>query len=142
MSGVFAGKVALLLFFTVRGAVLTKVIKFYNSEMKKVLFSKQVKKAIDGETADIQRKLGVLLRALVQGEILEMPESRSMVGYPGLKELRVRDVRGQVRVFYCLPTADYVFVLHLFRKNTQKTPLNEIRTALQRLKVMKEDLDG
>ncbi len=69
-----------------------------------------------------------------------MPVSRQMSGHPGLKELRVRDSRGIVRVFYYVQQKDQVLILHLFRKKTEKTPLQEIETAIQRLKRMKEEL--
>lgn len=105
-------------------------------------FSKQVLKDIQDETKEIQEKLLILFRALEEGANFTMPVSRHMSGYPGLKELRVRDSRGIVRVFYYVQQKDHVFVLHLFRKKTQKTPQQEIETAIQRLKRMKEEFDG
>lgn len=105
-------------------------------------FSKQVLKDIQDETKEIQEKLLILLRALKEGANLTMPVSRQMSGYPGLKELRIRDVRGIVRVFYYLQQRDHVFILHLFRKKTQKTPQQEIATATSRLKRMKEEFYG
>ena len=102
-------------------------------------FSKQVLKDLKSETKEIQEKLLVLFQALETGANLSMPVARAMSGYPGLKELRVRDSRGIVRVFYFIQQRDSIYILHLFRKKTQKTPQNEIDTALQRLKRMKED---
>ncbi|MFZ4405345.1 MAG: type II toxin-antitoxin system RelE/ParE family toxin [Pseudobdellovibrionaceae bacterium] len=84
----------------------------------------------------------LLFKALEDGAILTMPVSRQMSGYPGLKELRVKDPRGIVRVFYYVQQKDHVFILHLIRKKTQKTPHQEIETAIQRLKRMKEDING
>ncbi len=105
-------------------------------------FSKQVLKDIQDESKEMQEKLLILFKALEEGANLTMPVSRQMSGYPGLKELRVRDSRGIVRVFYYVQQKDHVFVLHLFRKKTQKTPPQEIETAIQRLKRMKEDFHG
>lgn len=105
-------------------------------------FSKQVYKDIQDETREIQEKLLILFQALEEGANLTMPGSRVMSGYPGLKELRVRDSRGIVRVFYSVQQRDQVFILYLFRKKTQKTPQHEIETALQRLKRMKEEFHG
>ena len=105
-------------------------------------FSKQVLKDIQDETKEIQEKLLILFRALEEGATLTMPVSRQMSGYPGLKELRVRDTRGIVRVFYNVQQRDHIFVLHLFRKKTQKTPQQEIETAISRLKRMKEEFHG
>jgi phage-related protein len=105
-------------------------------------FSKQVLRDIRDETTEIQERLLVLFQALETGANLTMPVSRPMSGYPGLKELRMRDSRGIVRVFYYIQQGHQVFILHLFRKKTQKTPQNEIETALQRLKRMKEEFHG
>ncbi len=104
--------------------------------------SKQVLKDIQGETKEIQEKLVILFRALEEGATLTMPVSRQMSGNPGLKELRIRDIRGIVRVFYYVQQKDHVFILHLFRKKTQKTPQQEIETAKARLKRMKEEFNG
>jgi len=105
-------------------------------------FSKQVVKDIERETKEIQEKLLTLFQALETGANLTMPVSRQMSGYPGLKELRVKDSRGIVRVFYFIQQKDHIFILHLFRKKTQKTPVQEIETAVQRLKRMKEEFRG
>ncbi len=105
-------------------------------------FSKQVFKDLEDETKDVQEKLLILFRALEEGANLTMPVSRPMSGHPGLKELRVRNARGIVRVFYYVQQKDHVFILHLFRKKTQKTPQREIETALQRLRRMKEEFRG
>jgi phage-related protein len=105
-------------------------------------FSKQVHKDIQDETKEVQEKLLILFQALEEGANLTMPVSRVMSGYPGLKELRVRDSRGIVRVFYYVQQRDQVLILHLFRKKMQKTPQHEIETALQRLKRMKEEFHG
>jgi phage-related protein len=105
-------------------------------------FSKQVFKDIQDETKEIQEKLLVLFKALEDGANLTMPVARHMSGYPGLMELRVRDSRGIVRVFYYVQTKGQVFLLHLFRKKSQKTPQQDIETALARLKRMKEEFNG
>lgn len=104
-------------------------------------FSKQALKDIRNETSEIQEKLLVLLHALESGANLTLPVARQISGYPGLKELRIRDARGIIRVFYYIQRGHHVFILHLFRKKTQKTPRYEIETALARLKRMKEEFD-
>lgn len=104
-----------------------------------IYLTKQVEKEIEAETKEIQEKLTVLFVQLNLGMNLSMPTSRSIVGHPGLKELRLRDIRGIVRVFYYVQNMDQIFILSLFRKKTQKTPVREIRTALQRLRKLKEE---
>lgn len=107
-----------------------------------LIFSKQALKDIKDETKEIQEKLLILFQALEGGANLTMPVSRHMSGYSGLMELRVRDAGGIVRVFYYIQMKEQIFIIHLFRKKTQKTPQNEIETALQRLKRMKEEFHG
>lgn len=65
-----------------------------------VRFSKQAFKDIKNETKEIQESLLVLFDALSKGANLTMPVSRNIVNVPGLKELRVKDKKGIVRVFY------------------------------------------
>lgn len=105
-------------------------------------FSKQVLRDIQDETKEIREKLLILFKALEEGANLTMPVARQMAGYPGLMELRVRDSRGIVRVFYVVQQRGHVFILHLFRKKTQATPRRELETAINRLKKMKEDFYG
>jgi len=39
----------------------------------------------------------------------------------GVQEIRVRDERGAVRVFYVAKFEEAVYVLHVFQKRSQKT---------------------
>jgi phage-related protein len=50
----------------------------------------------------------------------------------GVRELRVRDQSGAFRVVYVATFADAVYVLHCFRKKTQRTAVSDIRLARQR----------
>ena len=56
----------------------------------------------------------------------------STVG-PGVKEIRVKDVSGAFRTVYLATRSETVYVLHCFRKSTQKTAKCEIELARQRL---------
>lgn len=102
-----------------------------------LIFTKQVEKDISSETKEIQTKLLILFKALEDGANLSMPVSRSMQGHANLKELRVKDASGIVRVFYIIESKGVIYILHMFRKKTQKTPPQEIETALKRYKLMK-----
>lgn len=142
-AGMVLAEERVLFFLFSGGAVLTKVIKFYNSKERRILvFAKQARKSFDAENAQIQEKLSYLIHGLTLGVDLGMPHSRVMSGYPGLRELRVHDSAGQVRGFYFLYTSEYLFVLHIFRKKAQKTRVGEIQTALKRLQFLKEDYNG
>ena len=71
---------------------------------------------------------------LAEGAILSMPLSRPMTGiHPGLHELRFRNAAGQVRIIYYLKKGDAIYLVHAFRKKTQKTPKREIDLALKRI---------
>lgn len=72
---------------------------------------------------------------LTDGAYLEMPLSRNLSSIsPGLRELRLKDRSGQVRIFYYIKKGDAIYMLHAFRKKTQELPRREIETTLQRLK--------
>ncbi len=72
---------------------------------------------------------------LSAGQILSMPLSRPLANiYPGLHELRIRDRAGQIRIFYYLKKGEAIYMVHAFRKKTQKLPHKEIEIVLRRLK--------
>ena len=56
----------------------------------------------------------------------------------GVREIRIRDAEGAFRVIYVAKFADAVFVLHCFRKTSQKTSREDIALATRRYK----DLPG
>ena len=56
----------------------------------------------------------------------------STVG-PGVKEIRVKDVSGAFRTVYLATRSEAVYVLHCFRKSTQKTAKRDIELARQLL---------
>jgi phage-related protein len=55
---------------------------------------------------------------------------------PGVKEIRVRDAAGAFRVTYLVTRREGVYVLHCFRKKTQKTPRADIDLAANRLRLI------
>lgn len=54
----------------------------------------------------------------------------------GVEELRVRDASGAYRVIYIARLKDGVYVLHAFKKTTQRTSKAEIELAQARLSGM------
>ena len=52
---------------------------------------------------------------------------------PGAYEIRLH-VAGEWRVIYVARFADHVYVLHAFRKKTQKTPKEDIELARRRFR--------
>jgi phage-related protein len=59
---------------------------------------------------------------------------------PGVFELRDQDERSWYRVVYLSRVRDVVHVLHCFEKSSRETPVKEINTARQRLKVVRARL--
>jgi phage-related protein len=79
---------------------------------------------------------GYLLGKLQQGELLTMPHSRSMpaVGRR-CHELRVADEDTTWRIFYHIDTDDdFIVILDVFAKKSQKTPKARVEEARKRLK--------
>lgn len=63
------------------------------------------------------------------GNRLGMPHAKNLGS--GLNELRIRG-NEEVRIFYCFKQKT-IFLLHAFKKQTQKTPQKEIEIALTRM---------
>ena len=51
----------------------------------------------------------------------------------GVQEIRIRDTSGTYRVIYIAKLEDAVYVLHAFKKKTQRTSKADIELAKQRL---------
>lgn len=62
-----------------------------------------------------------------------MPHAKQLGS--GIYELRVRGEE-EIRIFYGFQQKT-IYLLHAFKKQTQKTPHKEIETALQRLQSLK-----
>ena len=64
------------------------------------------------------------------GPFLKMPHAKKIED--NLYELRIQG-KEAIRIFYCKVGNEY-YLLHAFKKKTNKTPRKEIETALDRLK--------
>ena len=51
----------------------------------------------------------------------------------GVREIRVRDQSGAFRTIYLATRSEAIYVLHCFRKKSQKTAREDIEVARQRL---------
>jgi phage-related protein len=65
------------------------------------------------------------------GVLLKEPYTRQIRGK--IRELRVKDPQGAIRVLYFSYTGRRIILLHGFIKKTQKTPLREIEIAEKRM---------
>ncbi len=59
---------------------------------------------------------------------------------PGVKEIRVKDESGIYRVLYVAKFAETIYVLHCFKKTTQKTSKTDMALASKRYKDLLKEL--
>jgi phage-related protein len=98
-------------------------------------FLKQCEKEILDWPEEIREDLADALVRLERGQLLSMPLSRPMPSIgSGVHELRFRDRAGIYRVVYFLKGASEIYLIHAFKKSTQKTPPQDIALAKERLK--------
>ena len=89
---------------------------------------------------EARREMGMLLRALQDGESLSMPHSRPMPSIgKRCHELRVNDESKTWRLVYRLD-ADAIVILDVFEKKTSKTPRAVVSTCQRRLKAYEASL--
>jgi phage-related protein len=87
---------------------------------------------------EIRGDLADALARLDAGQSLAMPLSRPLPSIgTGVHELRLKDRSGAYRVFYVLPGAGIVYVLHAWQKKTPTTPKSALDLARKRLKERK-----
>jgi phage-related protein len=58
----------------------------------------------------------------------------------GVQEIRIRNAAGAFRVIYVAKFADAVYVLHCFRKTTQKTSNADLDLAAKRYRELTKEL--
>lgn len=84
--------------------------------------------------AEDRRRIGEDIRTAEFGWPIGMPLCRKMKGHSGLWEIRTDLGNGRIaRVFFTV-AEDSMVLLHGFIKKSQKTPQNEIETALNRMR--------
>ncbi len=93
---------------------------------------------ISGFPVDAKRAAGADLFQVQQG--FEPKHWRAMpdIG-PGVREIKIRLAAGQYRVFYVASFASAVYVLHAFKKATQKTEKSDIDLGKKRYAKAKAD---
>ncbi len=88
------------------------------------------------ETA--MREAGYQLDKVQRG--LEPSDWKSMnsIGL-GVREIRIKDEQGIFRVMYVTRYLDAIFVLHAFKKKSQKTSNKDLDITRQRLKIVSQE---
>lgn len=82
---------------------------------------------------EAMREAGYQLEAVQKGEEPTDWKPMKTVG-PGVREIRIKDEDGAFRVFYVATFADVIYVLHAFRKTTEKTEKRDIDLAKDRFR--------
>lgn len=86
---------------------------------------------IEKQDVGIKTKFGKLVRLLINnGPFLKPPQSKKLD--KNLYELRVTG-KNPFRIFYTSKNGTY-YLLHIFKKKSQKTPTRELKTAIDRMK--------
>jgi len=105
---------------------------------REIIFLKQVKKEIEEFPFNIRKEILDTLMLLKLGHMLLMPLDRNLSSIlPSLHELRFKDQAGQYRVVYWIKTADGIYIVHAFKKKTQKLPQKNIDLILKRIREIK-----
>lgn len=85
----------------------------------------------------VRKEAGVQLHKIQLG--LEPSDWKPMptIG-GGVREVRIRDESGAYRLIYLATIGERVYVLHAFRKKTQKTPARDLDLARTRIRQVKQ----
>jgi phage-related protein len=86
-----------------------------------------------------RREAGYQLDQVQHGREPDDWKPMSTVGL-GVREIRIRDAAGAFRVMYVAKFDDAVYVLHCFRKKTQKTSKADLNLAAQRYRDLLKEL--
>jgi phage-related protein len=94
-----------------------------------------VEEFLDDCSDDVRNDYFDAVNLLTEGHHLTMPLNRPLFDiHAGLHELRFKDAAGQVRFVYYIKKGDAIYMLHAFKKKTQKLPQKEVELILKRLK--------
>ena len=100
-----------------------------------VIILPQCEKELKTLSSDVIEDFLDAVSKLQDGLSLTMPLSRPMNSiHISLYELRLKDKKGIYRVFYYLKKSEAIYVVHAFKKKTQKTPIRTIQLIKTRLK--------
>jgi len=108
------------------------------SEPKPVVFIGSSLEDLRAFPVDARREAGYQIDRVQRGGVSESWKPVPTIGV-GVKEIRIRDVSGQFRVFFIAKFAEAVYILHCFHKKSQKISRKDLELAIDRYsKLMKE----
>lgn len=104
-------------------------IYFFETPRGEKIVKEFIKKLQAKTIAKISQNIDLLEK---HGPFLGMPYSKMLV--KGIYELRIRG-KEEIRIFYTF-SGRSIYLLHSFKKKTQKTPIKEIKIAVERKKLL------
>lgn len=88
----------------------------------------------------VRREAGHQLDQVQNGHDPDDWKPMNTVGQ-GVKEIRIRDADGAFRILYVAKFSDAVYVLHCFKKKTEKTSKVDLDLASRRYRDLLKELD-
>ncbi|MFW2438259.1 MAG: type II toxin-antitoxin system RelE/ParE family toxin [Arenicellales bacterium] len=107
--------------------------------MKRISFVDRSLNDLKQFPEDARREAGYQLDKVQRGIEPTDWKPMKMVG-AGVTEIRIKDDQGIYRVIYISKYANTVFVLHAFKKKSQKTAKKDLEIARKRLKVVIQEV--
>ena len=104
-----------------------------DQEQKQIVWVGNSKEGLRDFSLVARQRAGYQLENLQDGDEPDDWKPMKTVG-PGVQEIRIKCDDGAFRVFYVANRPDAIYVLHAFRKTTQKTEKRDIDLAKTRLK--------
>lgn len=104
-----------------------------DQEQKQIVWVGNSKEGLRDFPLVARQRAGYQLENLQDGDEPDDWKPMKTVG-PGVQEIRIKCDDGAFRVFYVANRPDAIYVLHAFRKTTQKTEKRDIDLAKTRLK--------
>ncbi len=104
-----------------------------DQEQKQIVWVGSSKEDLRDFPQVAKQRAGYQLEILQDGDEPDDWKPMTTVG-PGVQEIRIKCEDGAFRVFYVANRPDAIYVLHAFRKTTQKTEKRDIDLAKARLK--------
>lgn len=109
--------------------------------MKRISFVDRSLNDLKQFPEDARREAGYQLDKVQRGIEPTDWKPMKMVG-AGVTEIRIKDDQGIYRVIYISKYANTVFVLHAFKKKSQKTAKKDLEIARKRLKVVIQEVQS
>ena len=101
--------------------------------MKPVTFVGDALDVLRDFPAQARSEAGYQIRPVQDGLDPDDWKPMSTVG-PGVREIRVREETGTLRIIYLATLPEAVYVLHAFQKKTQQTAQRDLDLATRRLR--------